>query len=156
MSKVISFQLLQLMHIKHFFRLCTKSKTKNENNLQLFGKIIPTLCLMQGSAITTEKLGSVMFTVALSSIILKLLNKHFCLIKHQMFSLDDSTGLPYRAMLLLSSLAEKSRPSLKKFSSDWHHMLLQNLYLLFSVNAAFTDVQVIHVQSHYRWWLFNC
>lgn len=34
-----------------------------------------------------------------------------------------------------------TRSPMKKMLAGWHHMLLQTLYILFSLNGAFPDVQ---------------
>ena len=51
--------------------------------------------------------------------------------------------------------------SMKKTLLGWQHVLLQNLYVPFSINGAFTDVQVPHATGtntapyHHRCWLLN-
>lgn len=50
---------------------------------------------------------------------------------------------------------------MKKTLSGWQHMLLQNLFVPFGINVAFTDVQVIHAigtntpPHHHRCCLLN-
>ena len=50
---------------------------------------------------------------------------------------------------------------MKKTLLGWQHVLLQNLYVPFSINGAFTDVQVPHATGtntapyHHRCWLLN-
>uniref|UniRef100_A0AAR2KV92 Uncharacterized protein n=1 Tax=Pygocentrus nattereri TaxID=42514 RepID=A0AAR2KV92_PYGNA len=76
----------------------------------------------------------------------------------------------YKPLLLMTThqenvarhrLAEISRMSLKKTLLGWQQVLLQNLYVPFSINGAFTDVQVTPAMGtnppphHQRYWLLN-
>ena len=60
--------------------------------------------------------------------------------------------------IVLLKLAGTSK---KKTLLGWQHMLLQHLYVPFSINGAFTDVQVTHAMGtnippyHHICWLLN-
>ena len=95
------------------------------------------------------------------------------------FSMGDRSGLQAgqsstRTLLLRShavvkraecglalSCWNKQGQSMKKTLLGWQHVLLQNLYVPFSINGAFTDVQVPHATGtntapyHHRCWLLN-
>lgn len=92
-----------------------------------------------------------------------------CFMMHNTFwvvwcptSLLQSYAVGRRAefVLALSRWNKQRKGLFLKKTSRWHHMLLQNLHLPFSVDGAFTDVQVTHTMGtgtttetsqHLRW-----
>ena len=89
------------------------------------------------------------------------------------FSMSDRSALQAgqssTCTFLLQSHAVVTRAECGLALSCWNkhrrnkHLLLQNLYVPFSINGAFTDVQVTHYAMgtktppyHHRCWLWNC